>query len=65
MKVNILDTLSIAVLIVEIIWRLSMERISAPQWMHHVEWGLIILIFVLVILHFVLRRKENKQNKGE
>ncbi len=60
-----IDIISLITLIVEITWRIIMEKISAPQWMHYVEWGLIIFIFVLVILHFVVRSKEKKQNKGD
>ncbi len=65
MKSKVLDTISIITLIIEIVWRFIMEKISAPQWMHYVEWGLIIFIFVLVILHFVFRSKENKQTKED
>lgn len=62
---NTIDIISLITVIVEIVWRLIMENISAPQWMHYVEWGLIVFIFVLVILHFVIRSKEKKQNKKD
>ncbi len=60
-----IDIISLITLIVEITWRVIMENISAPRWMHYVEWGLIILIFVLVILHFVVGSMEKKRNKGD
>ncbi len=65
MSMKILDTLSIITLIVEIVWRVIMERLAAPRWMHYVEWGLILLIFALVILHFFIRHQEKKQQQGK
>ncbi len=63
MKLNALDIISLITLIVEITWRVIMESISAPQWMHYVEWGLIIFIFVLVVLHFILKCRGGKRNE--
>ncbi len=60
MNTKTLDALSIVVVVIEIVWRFIMEKISAPQWMHYVEWGLIILIFLLIVLHFISRRREKK-----
>ncbi len=62
---NAIDIVSLITVIVEIVWRLIMENISAPQWMHYVEWGLIVLIFLLVVLHFVIKSKEKKKGKGD
>ncbi len=62
MRLNAIDIISLITLIVEITWRIIMENISAPRWMHYVEWGLIIFIFVLVVLHIVFKRIEGKRN---
>ncbi len=56
-----IDIISLITLIVEITWRVIMERISAPRWMHYVEWCLIIFIFVLVIVQIVIKSREKKQ----
>ncbi len=60
-----LDILSILTIIVELVWRFVMESMSAPRWMHYVEWGLILLIFVLIVLQFHARRKEEKKDRGD
>ncbi len=63
MKWETIDKVSFLVIIVEVVWRVIMEKISAPQWMHYVEWIWIILIFVCIILQLHFKRKEKKQNK--
>ncbi len=65
MKLTKLDVLSLIAIIVEVVWRVIMENISAPRWMHYVEWVLIILIFVMVVLELVSKSKRNKQEKQE
>lgn len=55
-----IDIVSIIIIVIEIVWRFVMQNISAPRWMHYVEWVLIVLIFVMVILHFVSKKKEKK-----
>ncbi len=64
-KRTTLDTVTLITIIVAITWRVIMEHIDAPVWMHCVEWGLIIFMFALVVLHFVFRSKEKKQEKAQ